>query len=130
MQLVTSKNPATFSEAHKEAIKIQDLMKNKNYQGCASTCAVDNKDESINQVTTMVTHIEKYKNVNFFVFLLVLFLNNKFWVCCKVRLLVIYLEITVLSISAYRVKIFSDQIQIISSFHTPYFITLWHVGND
>jgi hypothetical protein len=42
MQLVTSKDAATFSEAHKEAIKIQDLTRNKNDQNCS---AVDHKDK-------------------------------------------------------------------------------------
>jgi hypothetical protein len=46
MQLVASKDPATFSEAHKEAVKIQDLTKSKGEQGCSS---VDN-DESVNQI--------------------------------------------------------------------------------
>jgi len=46
MQLVASKDPATFSEARKEAVKIQDLTKSKNEQGCS---AVDN-DESVNQI--------------------------------------------------------------------------------
>jgi len=46
MQLVASKDPATFSEAHKEAVKIQDLTKSKGDQGCSS---VDN-NESVNQI--------------------------------------------------------------------------------
>jgi len=46
MQLVASKDPATFSEARKEAVKIQDLTKTKGDQGCSS---VDN-DESVNQI--------------------------------------------------------------------------------
>ena len=46
MQLVASKDPATFSEAHKEAVKIQDLTNSKGDQGCSS---VDN-DDSVNQI--------------------------------------------------------------------------------
>jgi len=46
MQLVATKDPATFSEARKEAVKIQDLTKTKGDQGCSS---VDN-DESVNQI--------------------------------------------------------------------------------
>ena len=46
MQLVASKDPATFSEAHKEAVKIQDLTKSKSDNGCS---AIEN-DESINQI--------------------------------------------------------------------------------
>jgi len=46
MQLVASKDPATFSEARKEAVKIQDLTKTKGDQGCS---LVDN-DESVNQI--------------------------------------------------------------------------------
>jgi hypothetical protein len=47
IQLVASKDPATFSEAHKETIKIQDLTRNKNNKGCSS---VEIRDESINQI--------------------------------------------------------------------------------
>jgi len=36
MQLVASKDPATISEAHKEAVKIQDLTKTKGEQGWSS----------------------------------------------------------------------------------------------
>jgi hypothetical protein len=46
MQLIAIKDLATFSEAHKEAVKIQDLTKTKGEQGCSS---VDN-DESVNQI--------------------------------------------------------------------------------
>jgi len=46
MQLVASKDLATFSEARKEAVKIQDLTKTKGKQGCSS---VDN-DKSVNQI--------------------------------------------------------------------------------
>jgi len=46
MQLVASKDPVTFSEAHKQAVKIQDLTKTKGEQGCSS---VEN-DESVNQI--------------------------------------------------------------------------------
>ncbi len=53
MQLVATKDPATFSEAHKEAIKVQDLTKSKNDQGCSS---VDTKDNSINQIKGNGTH--------------------------------------------------------------------------
>jgi len=35
MQLVAAKDRATFSEAHKEAVKIQDLTKTKNKHGCS-----------------------------------------------------------------------------------------------
>jgi len=46
MQLVASKDPATFSEARKEAVKIQDLTKSKGEQGCSSV----DSDESVNQI--------------------------------------------------------------------------------
>jgi len=46
MQLVATKDPATFSEARKEAVKIQNLTKTKGDQGCSS---VDN-DETVNAV--------------------------------------------------------------------------------
>jgi len=48
MQLVASKDPATFFEARKEAVKMQELMKSKNDH--ASTNAVEQKDESVNQI--------------------------------------------------------------------------------
>jgi hypothetical protein len=46
MQLVASKDPVTFSEAHKEAVKIQNLTKTKGEQGCSSV----DSDESVNQI--------------------------------------------------------------------------------
>jgi len=46
MQLIASKDPATFLEAHKEAVKIQDLTKSKGEQGCSSV----DSDESVNQI--------------------------------------------------------------------------------
>ena len=46
MQLVATKDPATFSEARKEAVKIQDLTKSKSDQGCSS---IEN-DDSVNQI--------------------------------------------------------------------------------
>jgi len=48
MQLVASKDPATFSEAHKEAVKMQELTKSKNDH--CSTSTVRQKDESVNQI--------------------------------------------------------------------------------
>jgi len=47
MQLVASKDPATFTEAHDEAVRIQDLTKTKSDQ---STSTVEQKDESVNQI--------------------------------------------------------------------------------
>ena len=41
MQLVASKDPVTFSEAHNEAVKIQDLTKTKGEPGCS---AVEDED--------------------------------------------------------------------------------------
>jgi len=48
MQLVASKDPATFSEARNEAVKMQELAKTKNDHG--STRAVEQKDDSVNQI--------------------------------------------------------------------------------
>ncbi len=45
MQLVATKDPATFTEARKEAVKIQDLTKSKS-DGCS---AIEN-DDSVNQI--------------------------------------------------------------------------------
>jgi hypothetical protein len=50
LQLVTSKYPTTFTKAQDEAVRIQDLMKTNNGQGCLSTCTVDQKDKSVNQI--------------------------------------------------------------------------------
>ncbi len=47
MQLVASKDPATFTEAHDEAVRIQELTKTKNDQ---STSAVKQKDKSVKQI--------------------------------------------------------------------------------
>jgi len=49
MQLVATKDLATFSEARKEAVKIQELTKSKSDNGC-STGAIDQTDESVNQI--------------------------------------------------------------------------------
>jgi len=48
LQLVASKDLATFSEARKEAVKMQELTKSKNDH--CSTSAVEQKDESVNQI--------------------------------------------------------------------------------
>jgi hypothetical protein len=50
MQLVASKDPTTFLEACKEALRIQELTKSKNDLGCLSTSAVDQKDNTVNQI--------------------------------------------------------------------------------
>jgi hypothetical protein len=49
MHFVATKDLAAFSEVHKEAVKIQELTKSKNDKGC-STSAIDQKDDSINQI--------------------------------------------------------------------------------
>jgi len=50
MQLIATKDPATFTEARKEASRIQELTKSKNDQGCSSTSAVDQREDTVNQI--------------------------------------------------------------------------------
>jgi len=51
MHLVAAKDPATFTEAHKEATRIQDLRKGKNDNGSSSTGAIEQlSDNSFNQI--------------------------------------------------------------------------------
>ena len=52
MQLVATKDPATFTEARKEAVKIQDLTKTKNDPGCSAV----EEDESVNQIQGNGSH--------------------------------------------------------------------------
>jgi hypothetical protein len=49
MPIVATKDRATFSEAHKEAVKIQELTTAKSNYG-NSTNAIDQSDDSINQI--------------------------------------------------------------------------------
>jgi len=44
------KDPATFTEAHKEASRIHELTKSKIYNGCSFTSVVEQKGDTINQI--------------------------------------------------------------------------------
>jgi len=51
MQLVAAKDPASFTEAHKEATRLQELTKAKSDNGHSSTSRVEQRNnDSINQI--------------------------------------------------------------------------------
>ncbi len=61
MQLVGTKDPATFTETHDEATRIQELTKGKN-DNLSSANAIRERNESVNQIKGYSTQNPYYGN--------------------------------------------------------------------